>query len=186
MTTEYREDARLRQVTREEMPADQQAAWDHICETRKLAYIPGLFAAMAHSAGAMASAASVGEHVRFHSVFDHDLRELIICHTAQELGNFYEWCHHMHRLPPELQEKVGTPAIEAEPAPVGPVMRFARLAANNQDVDDATVEAVRAAFGERGLVDLTVMVGYYQLVATFCRTMHVPIEEDLARPPFKR
>ena len=184
--TEYREDARLTSIDRADMPADQVTVWDHIVETRKLAYIPSLFATMAHSPGALEAVASVGEHVRFRSVLDADLRELVICHVSQEVGNWYEWCHHLHRLPADLQAKVGTPAIEDEPSPVGPAMRFARLAANREPVPDALVEEIRDALGDQGLVDLTVMVGYYQLIGTFCTVMQVPIEPDLDRPPFKR
>ena len=30
--------------------------------------------------------------------------------------------------------------------------------------------------GDEGLIDLTVMVGYYQLLATFCATLGVEVE----------
>ena len=48
------------------------------------------------------------------------------------------------------------------------------------------IDDIRASLGDQGLIDLTVMVGYYQLIGTFCTTLHVPIEDGLERPPFKK
>ncbi len=183
---DYNENARLSSVSREEFPADQVGIYDHIMETRKLTFMADLFAMMAHSPGALEAVASVGEHVRFHSVLDEVLREMVICTVSQEVGNFYEWCHHLHRMPDDMREAVGTPAAEELPAPRGPALKFARLVANNEPVEDALIEELRASLGDQGLVDLTVMVGYYQLIGTFCTTLNVPIEEGLERPPFKK
>ena len=180
---DYNEDARVPHVSRAEFPADRVEIYDHIMETRKLEYMAELFARMANSPGALAAVASVGEHVRFHSVFDEVLREMIICTVSKEVGNWYEWCHHIHRMPDEMRAVCGTPAAEDLPAPVGPALRFSRIVANNGTAGDALVEEIRASLGDQGLVDLTVMVGYYQLVGTFCTTLHVPIEDNIDRAP---
>ena len=110
--SEYKEDAKVPYVSREDFPADQIGIYNHILETRKLEYIPELFARMASSPGAMEAVASVGEHVRFHSVLDELLREMVICTVSQEVGNWYEWCHHIHRMPDDMQAICGTPAAE--------------------------------------------------------------------------
>lgn len=184
--TDYLETARVTSVTRDQFPADRVEIYDHIMETRKLTFMADLFAKMAHSPGALQAVASVGEHVRFHSVIDEVLREMVICTVSQEVGNFYEWCHHIHRMPDDMRAAVGTSAAEELPAPKGPALRYARLVANNEIVDDALVEEIRKCLGDKGLVDLTVMVGYYQLIGTFCTTLNVPIEDGLDRPPFKK
>jgi len=180
---DYNEDARVPHVSRDDFPADRVGVYDHIMETRKLKYMAELFARMAHSPGALEAVASVGEHVRFHSVFDEVLREMIICTVSKEVGNWYEWTHHIHRMPDDMRAVCGTPEAEELPAPVGPALRFSRIVANNEKADDALIEEIRAALGDRGLVDLTVMVGYYQLVGTFCTALHVPIEDDIDRAP---
>ena len=182
----YREDARTPHVSREDFPADRVAIYDHIMETRKLKYMAELFARMAPSPGALQAVASVGEHVRFHSVLDEVLREMVICTVSQEVGNWYEWCHHIHRMPDDMREVCGTPAQEDLPAPRGPALKFARIVATGGTTDDALVEAIRDSLGDQGLVDLTVMVGYYQLVGTFCRTLHVPIEDNIDRVPMRK
>ncbi|MBT5571633.1 MAG: hypothetical protein HOJ90_10480, partial [Alphaproteobacteria bacterium] len=50
--SEYKEDAKVPYVSREDFPADQIGIYNHILETRKLEYIPELFARMASSPGA--------------------------------------------------------------------------------------------------------------------------------------
>ena len=180
----YREEPRVPELSRERFPADRIGVWDHVMETRKLAFMPALFAMMGNSPGALEAVASVGEHVRFGCTLDETLRELVICHVSREVGNWYEWCHHIHRMPGRLQAIVGTPAVEIEPAPIGPALRFARLAANREPVDSALIEALRGHLGDEGLVDLTVMVGYYQLIGTFCTVLQVPNEPPVERVPF--
>lgn len=184
--SEYKENAKVPYVSQEDFPQDQIEIYNHILETRKVGYVPELFARMASSPGAMEAVASVGEHVRFHSVLGELLREMVICTVSQEVGNWYEWCHHIHRMPDDMQEICGTPAAENLPAPVGPALKFSRITAANGEVDDALIEDVRASLGDQGLVDLTVMVGYYQLVGTFCRVLQVPIEDNMVRAPMKK
>lgn len=184
--SDYKENAKVPYVSREDFPQDKIEIYDHILQTRKLDYIPELFARMGSSPGAMQAVASVGEHVRFHSVLDDVLREMVICTVSQEVGNWYEWCHHIHRMPDDMQAVCGTPAAEGLPAPIGPALKFARITATNSTVDDGLIEEVRDSLGDQGVVDLTVMVGYYQLVGTFCNILQVPIEDNMARIPMKK
>ncbi len=175
---------RVSNVAREAMPRDRVALFDHVMAVRKLSSMPNMFAMMAHSPGALEAVAAVGEHVRFNSALDPALCELVICTVSREVGNRYEWCHHIHRVPAALRDKVGTRAIEDEPAPVGPALRFARLVANREAVDAALIETLRAALGERGLIDLTVMAGYYLLLGGFCNTLNVALEPAIENVPF--
>jgi 4-carboxymuconolactone decarboxylase len=169
---------------REELSGEDAAVYDHILHTRKLGFMPNLFGMMAHSPGALAAVAAVGEHVRFRSALAPELVEAVICHVAQIVGNRYEWCHHLHKLPEALRSRVGTPAAEAEPAPTGPALRYARLLAEGNEADEALVAELREALGAAGLVDLTVTVGYYQLVGSFCAALRVPLEDDVAEVPY--
>ena len=182
--TSYAETQRLPPAARSDFQADKAAIWDHVVETRKLEFMPNMFAVMGRSPDALRTVAAVGEHVRWHSALDRDLREMIICTVAQAVGNVYEWDHHIHKVPEGLRASVGTPAIEAEPAPLGPALRLARLLAGGADVDDALVAELRASLGDAGLVDLVVMVGYYQLLGSFCAVLGIEVEPSVARVPF--
>jgi len=169
---------------RDELDPGDAPIYDHIINTRKLGFMPDMFAIMGHSPHALEPVAAVGEHVRFHCKLDADLREMVICQVAKEVRNVYEWCHHIYKVPEQLRSTVGTPAIEDEPAPIGPVMRYTRLVAANEDADDALIEEIRTIYGNEGLVDITVMVGYYQLLGSFCRVLRVPLEDAVAFVPF--
>ncbi len=182
--TSYAEAQRLAPAVRDDFPADRRGIWDHVVETRKLAFMPNMFAIMGRSPGALGAVASVGEHVRWHSALDQDLREMVICTVSRAVGNVYEWNHHIHKVPEAFRATVGTPAIEVEPAPVGPVLRLSRLVASGEDVDDALVDTLRAALGDDGLVDLVVMIGYYQLLGSFCAVLGVEVEPNFPRVPF--
>ena len=182
--TNYAGSQRLPRSARSDFPSEQAAIWDHVVETRKLDFMPNMFAVMGRSPEALRAVASVGEHVRWHSALDDDLREMIICTVSQAVGNVYEWDHHIHKVPERLRGIVGTPAVEAEPPPVGSALRLARLVATGADVDDALVASLRSALGDAGLVDLIVMVGYYQLLGSFCAVLGIEVEPSVDRVPF--
>ena len=156
-----------------------RAIFDHILTTRKLGFLPNMFAVMGRSPGALEAVAAVGEHARFHSALDEDLREMVICEVSAILGNKYEWRHHIDKVPERLRQIAGSAAIEDESAPTGPALRFARLLAAGETVPDTLVDSLKEILGDEGLIDLTVMVGYYQLLATFCATIGVEVEETV-------
>ena len=182
--TSYATTQRLPPPARSDLPPGKVSIWDHVVETRKLDFMPNMFAVMGRSPEALRAVASVGEHVRFHSALDQDLREMVICVVAQAVGNVYEWDHHIHRVPAAMQGIVGTPAAEDEPAPVGPALRLSRLVATGADVDDALVADLRTSLGDAGLIDLVVMIGYYQLIGSFCAVLGIEVEDSVAHVPF--
>jgi len=175
--TSYRERQVVAPATLEGAAPAAREIFDHVLSTRKLGFLPNMFAVMGRSASALEAVASVGEHVRFHSALDEDLREMVICEVSAILGNKYEWRHHIHKVPERLRPIIGSTAIEDEPAPTGPALRFARLLAAGETVPEALVESLKEILGDEGLIDLTVMVGYYQLLATFCATLGVEVED---------
>jgi 4-carboxymuconolactone decarboxylase len=177
--TDYRERQVVAPATLEGAGVMAAGIFDHVLSTRKLGWLPNMFAVMGKSPKALESVASVGEHVRFHSALDEDLREMIICEVSAIRGNKYEWRHHIHKVPERLRLLIGSTAIEDEPAPVGPALRFARLLAAGETVSDELVDSLKETMGEDGLIDLTVMVGYYQLLATFCAVLGVEVEDAM-------
>ncbi|MGB0571446.1 MAG: carboxymuconolactone decarboxylase family protein [Alphaproteobacteria bacterium] len=183
------ENARLSRVEREDCPAEFLEAYDEVIRSRGRTSMPNVFALLANSPGALAAVTPVGAHVRYGTSFDDALREYVILTVAQELRCSYEWGHHWEfalkvGAPEDMLKKVGTPAIEAEAGLVGMATTYARLVTRNEEVGDDMVEALKVELGNDGFVDLTIMIGYYGMLARFINTMRLQLEEGSTAPPF--
>jgi len=183
---------RLDRVERAALTPAGQAAWDHVYKVRSFTgEMPNVFATMANSTDGLACVGGVGEYVRFRTGFDAILRELVILTVAQEIRSGYEWSHHWAialkaGAPESLLKRVGTPGLEAEPMPVGPAVRYARLVTGNLPVDDALFDALKAHFGAKGLIDLTMLAGHYLSLGRFINVAGVRVEPDHMDVPFNR
>lgn len=131
----------------------------------------GPFPVFIHSPAMGDLAQRLGAYVRFESAVPATLRELAILMTAQFWTAQYEW--YAHR---ELALKAGlNPAIVdavaagRQPADLSREERivydFANELLTTKQVSDPTFAAVKAAFGQQGVVDLIGTMGYYSLVA---------------------
>ena len=183
--------SRLERMEREDCPADFLDAWDEILRTRGFDVMPNVFSLLANSPGAMSVVTPVGAYVRYETDFDDVLRELVIMTVAQELQCEYEWKHHWRvaeraGASPELLAKIGTPELEGEAAPVGPAVRYARLLTHNEPVDDDLIATLKDSFGVAGFVDLTIMAGYYGMLARFINTVGVPVEDSYSDITFNK
>ena len=190
MTTPL-EGSRLERMEREDCPADYLSAWDEILRTRGFDVMPNVFSLLANSPGAMSVVTPVGAYVRYDTDFDDVLRELVIMTVAQELHCEYEWKHHWRvaeraGATPELLAKIGTAELEAQAAPVGPAVRYARLLTHNEAVDDDLIATLKESFGTAGFVDLTIMAGYYGMLARFINTIGVPVEDSYSDITFNK
>lgn len=173
------------------MPEDFLNAWDEVLRTRGHTSMANVFALLANSPGAMSVVTQVGAYVRFDTDFDNVLRELVILTVAQEVRCEYEWKHHWRvaekaGAEESLLKKVGSAELEAELAPVGLAVRYARLLTNNETIDDALFNELKAEFGEPGFVDLTVLIGYYGMLARFINTVRIPVEDGYDDITFNR
>jgi 4-carboxymuconolactone decarboxylase len=61
------------------------------------------------------------------------------------------------------------------------IYTFSTELLNTKQVSDATFEATKKAFGERGVVDLIGVIGYYQLVSMVLNVDRYPLP-DGAKP----
>ncbi|MBI37094.1 MAG: hypothetical protein CL568_05870 [Alphaproteobacteria bacterium] len=180
MTTPL-EGSRLDRVEREDCPAEYHDSWDEILRTRGMDVMPNVFSLLANSPGAMSVVTPVGAHVRYNTKFDDILRELVIMTVAQELGCEYEWKHHYKvaervGATEEQLRSIGSIELETEPEPIGPAVRYARLLTHNEIIDDELVGVLKQSFGPDGFVDLTIMIGYYGMLARFINTVVIPME----------
>jgi 4-carboxymuconolactone decarboxylase len=128
------------------------------------------------------------QHIRFKSSLPARLNEFAILVTARQWGSQYEWFAH-HRL--ALKEGLN-PAVAEDLAqgkrPGGMqedetiVYNFSHELHNQHGVSDATYKAVVDKFGERGVVDLIAVNGYYVLVSMILNVDRTPIPGG-GKPP---
>ena len=130
----------------------------------------------------------VGEYVRFNTSLPLRLNELAILITARHWTSQYEW--HAH-LP--LAVKAGLdPKIAAQLAegkrPSGMkedeavVYDFSTQLHRTRNVTDATYKRAVALFGEKGVMDLIGVNGYYTAVSMTLNVAQVPIPDGGKNP----
>ncbi|WP_114965513.1 carboxymuconolactone decarboxylase family protein [Alkalilacustris brevis] len=114
---------------------------------------------------------AVGAYLRYRSAIGRRLTELAIIVTARHWDQHVEWAIH---APIALREGISAESIEAiaadrtpEVAPEDECVIHAavcELLASN-DLSDTTHDRARALFGERGVIDLLGIVGYYSMLS---------------------
>jgi 4-carboxymuconolactone decarboxylase len=154
--------------------AQRAAAQALIDGPRKGVYGP--FLPLLRSPQLLDRIAKTGEYLRFGSVLDARVRELVTCAVARHTGNQFEWVMH---APLAAQAGVPQPAIDALRAGARPkelradeaiALDFTRELLANHGVCDATYGDALTQFGEQAVVELATLVGYFAMV---CWVMNV-------------
>ena len=126
-------------------------------------------------------AQKLGEYARFRPDVPAKLRELAIIVTARHWTAQYEW--YAHRRAAEqagLKEEI-IKAIADRKRPTGmqpdeeAVYNFASELLETRNVSDATFKAVVDKFGEKGVVDIIGVMGYYQMVSMLLNVDRYPL-----------
>ncbi len=123
----------------------------------------------------------VGAYIRYESSLPLRLNELAILVTARVWTSQFEW--YAHR---PLAEKAGLEPRIADELALGrrpeqmrddeaAVYDFCTQLHRTRNVDDATFARALALFGERGVVDLVGVCGYYTAVSMTLNVARVPL-----------
>lgn len=170
----------------DQMDPDQRRVYDKIVSGRR-GKIQGPLRAALHNAELADRWQALGELLRYQTSLSPRLSELAILVTGRACRSPFEW--YAHRLE---AERVGieAPIIEALLAQTWPeglgeddaaVVRFALELNVHRSVSDATYAQALARFGERTVVELTALVGYYTMVAMTLNAHEIPLPEGV--PP---
>jgi 4-carboxymuconolactone decarboxylase len=130
----------------------------------------------------------VGEHLRFRSVIPTALNEFAILITARTWDAPYEWYAHY-----PLAVKAGLPEAVAADLAHGKrpesmtedqalVYDFLTELHRNHGVSDPQFNALKARFGEQGVIDLIAVSGYYVAVAMTLNVAQVKLPEGVPNP----
>jgi 4-carboxymuconolactone decarboxylase len=123
----------------------------------------------------------MGDRVRFHMSVPDKLKELAIILTARYWGAQFEWLAHRRAA---VQAGLGEDKVKAiaegrRPAGMSAdedaVYNFITELYKTKQASDATFAAVKNVAGERGVVDLMVSAGYYQMVSMLMNVDRLPV-----------
>lgn len=179
--------ARFAQLADGDMSAEQKNVYQSIASGPR-AGVRGPFNALLRSPELADRVQKLGEYLRFNSSLPPRLNELAILVTARYWGAQYEWyAHHLLALNAGLN-----PAIAADLAqgrrPAGMnteetvVYEFCTELHRNKSVSDTAYQAALKLFGERGVVDLIGVSGYYTLVSMVLNVDRHPLPDGVAPP----
>ena len=150
--------------------------------------VRGPFNALFRSPTLCDRAQKLGEYLRFESSLSARLNEFAILITARHWNAQYEWfAHYKHAMTGGL-----SPAVAADLAhgkrPAGMqddeaiVYDFCKELHEKKSVSDATFQAALDKFGERGVIDLIGVSGYYSLVSMVLNVDRQPLPEGTPSP----
>lgn len=167
--------------------AQRAAAQALIDGPRKGVYGP--FLALLRKPELLDRVAALGEQLRFGSALDARVRELVTCAAARHVHNQFEWLMH---APLAVKAGVAADAIEALRQGAQPrglqrdeaaALAFAQELMRNDGVCDATYAEALAQFGEAGVVELSVLTGYFVMVSWLMNVARTPSQAGAQGTP---
>jgi len=146
-------------------------------------HLVGPFIPLLRSPDFMNRLQKTGEYLRFNSALEPRRSEMVILMTARVWSQVFEWHH--HRI---IAEKTGLAAeiIDAIAEGRRPTKMAADEAAiydfidelsRNRSVSDPTYARAKEQFGERGVIDMIGIHGYYSLLAMILNVSRAPLPE---------
>lgn len=188
--------ARLRRVSYDRLPPLPESALDE-AQREALARIAsgprgaliGPFVPLLRSPELMTRIQLVGEYLRFNSVLDDDLVELVILCVARAWNQDFEFgYHHPLALEAGLPEAVvddvarGVRPAGGRPE-VGAVVDLVAELHHTRQVSDPVYAAAVGLLGEVRVVEVVATVGYYTTLAMTMNAARTPPPDDAPRLP---
>ena len=178
---------RFKLLTPQEMTDAQRKVHDEIAGGPR-GGVRGPFNALLRSPELADRAQKMGEYARFNSSLPPRLNELAILITARYWTAQYEWhAHQKLGAKAGLSTKLMAQLAEGRrPSGMQPdetvVYDFCTELHRKKSVGDPAYQAALARFGERGVVDLIGVSGYYTLVSMVLNVDRHPLPEGVLPP----
>jgi len=177
--------SRLPLRSREALDDEGRVVWDSITATRASVItddgtLMGPFNAWVTAPGIGGRLAELGAALRFASSIERRLLEVAIITVGAYWHSEFEWWAHSRMA---LQHGVSQDVVDAIARGETPVLRddervvhaVARQLCDAGRVDEGTYDAARELLGERGIVELVTLCGYYTLVSFTLNAFEVPL-----------
>jgi 4-carboxymuconolactone decarboxylase len=150
--------------------------------------VKGPFIALLRSPELMQRLGDVGEYLRFRSAVDKRISEFLMLIVSRQWTQQFEWAVHvpLARDAGIKAETVESLAAGRRPAAMAPdeasAYDFTMELLTSKGVSDATYSAALAQFGERGLVDMLGVLGYFTAVSMVLNVAHTPPADGRVEP----
>jgi len=175
---------RFKPLSYDEMTPAQKTMIEHLLSGPR-AGAGGPFNVLLRSPEMGDLAQQFGASVRFNSSVPRKLNELAIIITARYWTSQFEWqAHHRAALQAGLNPAIAD-AIAQGRQPAGMqkdeevVYNFCSEMLATKQVSDATFKAAKDALGERGVVDLIGVMGWYHTVSMLLNTDRYPLPDGV-------
>ncbi|RJF99324.1 carboxymuconolactone decarboxylase family protein [Noviherbaspirillum saxi] len=179
---------RMPALTMEAMDDAQRAAAQELIAGPRGAVF-GPFIPLMRSPELLNRLQKVGEYLRFGSALDKRISEFAMLVVSRQWTQQFEWCMH---YPLALQAGVQQEVLDAlaqgrRPQGMAPDEELAYEIcdelARMHGVSDGTYARAVATFGERGVVDLLGLVGYFTTVSMIMNVARTPPMQDAKAAP---
>jgi len=166
---------------------DQKLAVAEFAKTRKedgSGPVFGPYVDLLRSPQVLASSVSLGNYLQFNSELVPKIRQFIMVLTARQWSQEYMWSIH---CPAALKAGLNPETAKAladgrRPAKMeedeGIVYDFLDELRRNQSVSDATYEKALAKFGEKGIIEVLAMHGYYTYLSMVLNATRHPVSSN--------
>ena len=180
---------RLPYLRYDELDENGRQVWDGVVGSRGDQLINGQgglvgpFNAFVHAPGVGDKMSALGAEVRFRTSIERRLTEVAIITVGARWQAEFEWWAHArmareHGVPEAVVAAIGQgtePPFEADDERV--VYDFARQLAASGRVGPADYDAARRLLGDRGVVELVSICGYYTLISFLLNAFEVPLPD---------
>lgn len=173
---------------REAVPPELRDAWDAVAAERG-GSVSGPWGVLLASPPLAERGARLGNYLRFGSLLSDAQRETAVLAAAREHNARLAWASHVALareagVSERVIEAIGLRApIEGLDEEAAEIVLYVRELVGATRVSEPTFRALRARLGERALVDLTGLLGYYALVCYALNAFELEPPEGSPRLP---
>lgn len=179
---------RMPPMKQEDMNDEQKAAAEALIAGPRGAVL-GPFIPMLRSPELMNRLQKVGEYLRFQSALDTKLNEFVMLITSRHWTQQFEWCMHYPLalkagMKPEILDALAEgrrPAGMAEDEEIA--YDLCDELFRTHGVSDTTYRRATGKFGERGVIDMVGLIGYFSTVSMIMNVAHTPPQMDAKATP---
>jgi len=179
---------RTPQVTRDQIPAQLQAAFDSETAGSGGVIEGGPGSAMINSPEMRRRANSLVNYLRDESSLPKKYQELAMIVTARAMDCQYIWNAHAARarlqgISDELVDAIrDNQPLPAMPDDISTVVNYGQEFYRTHKISEPTFQAALAQFGALGLTELSTLMGYYALLAFNANSFQIDLPENRTEP----